>query len=131
MKQAVGVIIHDADNRVFLQHRDAQAPTNPEKWGLWGGSVEDGETLVVGAVRELEEELSITVAGSNLTYFGRYASEDGLRELHVYILADIGQFTYQQREGDDMRYFSHAELVGLVLTPRTKAALQDYFGTEL
>jgi 8-oxo-dGTP pyrophosphatase MutT (NUDIX family) len=131
MKQAVGVIIHDPEGRVLLQHRDAAAPTNANKWGLWGGSIEPGESIIEATIREIEEELSIRIEPGDITFFGQYDDEQLQSELHVYTLPDVGAFQYVQREGDGMRFFTRDELVGLDMTPRTRLSLQDYFGITL
>ena len=58
----------DADNRVLL----AQRPEGKSMAGLWefpGGKVEEGETPEVAVIRELHEELGITVPPSCLAPF--------------------------------------------------------------
>src|ERR1700712_1073526 len=73
------VVLVDARGRLLLQERDEHAPLSPEKWGMVGGHVEDGEDFEPAAYRELEEE-----AG------GRRA--DGLR------LWRAEEFRYAERE---------------------------------
>ena len=54
------VALLDADNRVLLTRRPAGKPMA----GLWefpGGKVDEGETPEVALIRELQEELGITV----------------------------------------------------------------------
>lgn len=58
----------DPDNRVLICRR----PEGKSMAGLWefpGGKVEDGETPEAALVRELKEELSITVCESCLSPF--------------------------------------------------------------
>lgn len=52
-----GVIVLRADGAALLQHRD-DIPTinDPGLWVVPGGHVEPGETVIQGAVREVEEE---------------------------------------------------------------------------
>lgn len=47
------------DDRIVLQFRDEYAPTYPLSFTNWGGDVEEGETAIECACRELEEELGI------------------------------------------------------------------------
>ena len=56
--QAVKAVIYQ-DGKFLLQHRDND-PTifHPGKWGLFGGSVDKGETLEEALVRELKEEIN-------------------------------------------------------------------------
>jgi len=60
IKLVVACALIDADNRVLL----AQRPKGRAMAGLWefpGGKVEPGETPEAALIRELEEELAITV----------------------------------------------------------------------
>ena len=57
--QVALVIINNKDNQILLQHRGEGALTSPNKWGLWGGAVEKGETTLEAMKRELKEELSL------------------------------------------------------------------------
>ena len=49
--------IRESDIFVFLQKRDRFAPTNPDAFGIFGGSLEGTETPEVGMLREVKEEL--------------------------------------------------------------------------
>lgn len=58
----------DADGRVLI----AQRPANKALGGLWefpGGKVEPGESPETALIRELKEELDVTVAAQDLTPF--------------------------------------------------------------
>ncbi len=61
----VAVALVDADGRVLLQQR----PGGKSLAGLWefpGGKIESGETPEMALIRELDEELGITVSASCL-----------------------------------------------------------------
>jgi 8-oxo-dGTP pyrophosphatase MutT (NUDIX family) len=47
--------------KLAFQRRDDKAPTDPNVLGLFGGSIEEGETPLEGAYRELDEETSLHV----------------------------------------------------------------------
>ncbi len=53
------IVLVDARGWVLLQERDEHAPLAPEKWGMVGGHVEDGEDFEPAAYRELEEEIGV------------------------------------------------------------------------
>jgi 8-oxo-dGTP diphosphatase len=58
--QVVAALLRDG-NRVLLCHRSASRRWYPNVWDLPGGHVEDGESPRTALVRELREELGITV----------------------------------------------------------------------
>lgn len=121
-------IITDNDNRVFLQHRDGNAPTNPNKWGLWGGRIEGNETPEEALVRELKEEITIDIKSSQLIPFKVFTMQNfgDDWEGHVFNLCDVGIFDYRLQEGDDMRYFSLEELKNLDTDPIAAKILFDW-----
>lgn len=57
----------DPQGWLLLQERDENPVIDPEKWGLPGGHVEDGEEFEPAAYRELEEETGIHLAPGDLT----------------------------------------------------------------
>ncbi len=58
-KHIVGALLCHPDGRVLLHHRDNKAGiSNPNKWALFGGAVETGESSEEAILRELQEELS-------------------------------------------------------------------------
>ena len=57
----VAAVLRDGD-RVLLCHRSPGRRWYPDVWDLPGGHVEDGEDPKEGLVRELREELGITVS---------------------------------------------------------------------
>ena len=73
MIKLAGAIIQDPQTGyILLQHRDNNAPTNPNKWGLFGGHMEGDETPEVTARRELREELGIDVHISEVQHVHAY-----------------------------------------------------------
>jgi 8-oxo-dGTP pyrophosphatase MutT (NUDIX family) len=62
-------LLVDRRGRVLLQERDEHPVIDPEKWGLVGGHVEDGEEFEPAAYRELEEETGIALAPGTLRLF--------------------------------------------------------------
>ncbi len=67
MIEVAAVALIDDSARVLLQQRRADR----QHGGLWefpGGKLEPGETLVCAVLREVEEELGLTLAPADLTY---------------------------------------------------------------
>lgn len=65
------VAVIDARGWILLQERDEHAPVDPNRWGLPGGGLEDGEDHRAAAVRELAEETGLRVEPDELTSLGR------------------------------------------------------------
>jgi 8-oxo-dGTP diphosphatase len=61
------ILLVDPRGRVLLQERDEHAPLAPEKWGMVGGHVEDGEDYDEAMRREILEETGIEIAAEDLT----------------------------------------------------------------
>lgn len=58
---AKGIIYKD--NKILLQLRDNKPHIpNPNTWSLFGGGVEEGETPEQALIREIQEELGISVS---------------------------------------------------------------------
>jgi 8-oxo-dGTP pyrophosphatase MutT (NUDIX family) len=66
------VVLVDREGRILLQERDEHAPIDPEKWGLAGGHVEEGEDFEPAAYRELEEETGVRLEPGTLSQFGEF-----------------------------------------------------------
>lgn len=60
------VILVDSRGWLLLQERDEHPVIDPEKWGLPGGHVEEGEDYEPAAYRELEEETGILLEPGTL-----------------------------------------------------------------
>lgn len=67
MRRFATVLLVDQRGWVLLQERDEHAPIDPDRWGLVGGHVEDGEDVEAAVHRELEEETGLTAAPGHQT----------------------------------------------------------------
>ncbi|GAB2454892.1 hypothetical protein GCM10027062_39200 [Nocardioides hungaricus] len=63
-------LLVDPRGWVLLQERDEHPVIDPERWGLVGGHVEDGEEYEPAAYRELAEETGFDLAPGTLRLFG-------------------------------------------------------------
>lgn len=64
---AAGVLVHDPDRGVLLQHR-AVWSHNGGTWGLPGGALHQGEDAVAGALREAHEEAAVPAEHVSLLF---------------------------------------------------------------
>jgi 8-oxo-dGTP diphosphatase len=116
----VAAVIRDADDRVLLTRR----PQGRHMGGLWefpGGKVRDGEAPARALVRELVEELGVSVeVGSPITL--AVHEEPGLRILLLFYAATIVDGEPRPREGQAIAWVPRAEL-DRYPTPPADAAL--------
>lgn len=70
------VILEDEQGRVALQLRSNSSDiANPDKWGLFGGQIEEGEEPSEGAQHEVEEELTCKLISDKLNYLWKRERE--------------------------------------------------------
>ena len=124
-QSCVGVLLFAADGKLLLQFRDAQAPTYPHKWCLFGGGLEDDENPVVAAHREIQEELDFYEALSYYELVGTMDRSVGHR--HVVRFNDtISWGEFAVKEGAAAGFFSKEDALTLDLTPGTRAVIERF-----
>jgi len=64
------VLLVDSRGWLLLQERDEHPVIDPERWGMVGGHVEDGEDYETAAYRELTEETGISLPPGTLRLWG-------------------------------------------------------------
>ena len=111
------VALIDADNRVLI----AQRPAGKTMAGLWefpGGKVEEGERPEETLIRELDEELGITVKEDCLAplTFASHAYEDFHLLMPLYACRRWDGFV-QAREGQALRWVRATSLPDYPMPP--------------
>lgn len=119
-----------AHDKYVLQLRDDK-PTIacPGQWSLFGGVIEESETPETGMVREIQEELAITVEDCRFLWTAEYYSaflKDDV--LFYYFEADITHLWGQHRlgEGQDVDCFGFDQLAGLSIPPFFRETIETY-----
>jgi 8-oxo-dGTP diphosphatase len=79
------VILVDRRGWVLLQERDEHAPIDPDRWGLVGGHVEEGEDFETAVHRELAEETGLTAAPDRLVPWRRFTVHDSADTMAVFV----------------------------------------------
>ena len=113
IRRVATLILYDSQRRVLLQNREGISKSG-EKWGFFGGGVEDGETPRQALVREIREELSYEVQQGDFlgVYEGVTGSGVHLTN-YVYIAKEPIFACFRQSEGNGMRYFPIQDTVEL------------------
>ncbi len=78
---AVGFLYHAASGKVLLHLRGVDAPPNPGKWAFFGGRAEpeDGVDLLVTWLREVHEEIGVTLDPARVVSLRNGTYDNGLR----------------------------------------------------
>jgi 8-oxo-dGTP diphosphatase len=129
MQSSVLLILLNQEKNILLQHRSKDAPTYPNQWGFFGGSIEAGEMPEEAARRELKEELDIEV--QTLQVIGNFIDPEDLVERYAFMARidfDVATLKARQTEGDDLKFFSLEEIKNLpFMTPTRIRLLKQLF----
>lgn len=79
----VEIFTINKDGKLLLTQRDA-AKTYPLLWECTGGSVTCGETSLMGAVRELEEETGLIASPHELHHIGTIRNEHYFLDSYIW-----------------------------------------------
>jgi len=129
MTKGSAVIILDKDGNVFLQQKDQYAPVNPNRWALWGGGSEGDESSVETIIREVKEELNISIDPSDLTYLKEYKMEvhGGESQVSVFLMSLKKNQKPILGEGKGFGFFDQKEIQCLRISPLAQQILADFF----
>lgn len=91
IKRFAGVILEDTDDRLILQERDNKPDIiAPGEISIFGGETKIGETSGETAIREINEELSLSIAIKDLVLLHTWPPEkegDGLVIRTIFYMA--------------------------------------------
>jgi isopentenyl-diphosphate delta-isomerase type 1 len=123
LHRAVHVLVFDRAGRVFLQKRSMKKDMSP---GLWdsscSGHLDAGEDYDTAAVRELKEEIGITISKAPERWWRIDSCAETAQEfVWVYRLAHDGPLTLDPEEIERGEWIAPAEV-----SARIKARPQDY-----
>jgi 8-oxo-dGTP diphosphatase len=108
MIKTAGAIIIKED-KFLMQYRDDKAPNYPNTWSIFGGCIEKEETPSQALVRELKEELGISIKESEINCIGEYNIPNELLTLFTYNLKEPLS-SLRLMEGGGMCLFSIEEI---------------------
>ena len=122
IKHAVKAVVH-SNGRILLQLRDRKPDIYyPGVWGLFGGSVDDGEKLIDALKRELFEEIGLDIKGAKLLFsWNHYRYNSVLHFFSVPLTVELKKLCLN--EGQAMELFSIEQLNTLPITLSLKKNL--------
>jgi len=105
------VLLQDEDGRFALQLRSPIASiANPDRWGIFGGHIEDGEKPEAGALREIQEELACLLDAGKLKMLDSFQM-DSDKEYFVYFYPVEDELRQARlMEGEDFDFFAIEEI---------------------
>jgi 8-oxo-dGTP diphosphatase len=112
------VLIEDRQGRLLMQLRDDIAGIFwPGRWGFFGGGIEPGEDMLTAALRELEEEVGLSLAPDQLAPFAKLTSPPPQEATLFAFFArlDIAPADIRLKEGAGFAFWSRAQLPGVDL----------------
>jgi 8-oxo-dGTP pyrophosphatase MutT (NUDIX family) len=137
----VSTALGDSVQVVLLCKRTQDAPTDPGKWSFFGGTREelDGGDPARTAVREVAEELTVSIDVDELEYVERFAVPADPETFHVEIFASelrqaMDTLTLRRAapgeivEGEGLAWFTAEETRALDLRATDRKALAAFFG---
>jgi 8-oxo-dGTP diphosphatase len=110
MHRSVALILLNKEGKILFQHRTKDAPTYPDQWGFFGGSIEEGEAPEAAVVRETKEELGLVL--KNPIFLGTVVDLGDPTERYFFKEElDVDEIILKagQKEGDDLKFFSLEE----------------------
>ena len=132
MLQVVAAVIERSDRRILIGQR-RRGDTSPLKWEFPGGKVRTGETFEQALMRELREELGVTLTKSVEIASVRHNYAAIPEELHIHFFAaqfaepDVSPKAFEQtawvlpRELSDYDFLvANRELIAQLATGRIK-----------
>lgn len=88
---AVGVWFYAIDTQRYL-YLLRDDPRHPETWGLPGGKIESGETMIEAMTRECQEELGFMPDYLKLVPLEKFTSADGIFSYHTFFCSVAKEF---------------------------------------
>ncbi len=131
-KAGVGLIIRDRRGRLLIERR-----SDCGLWGLPGGRIEPGESIVDAAVREVREETGLTIRVTGLQ--GVYAEAkdrivcypdngDQRQLIDIAVIARVtGGRLRRSHESLELRWVARNEVPWAFLCPAARTPIRDAF----
>lgn len=120
----------DADGR-FLLHKRPEGKAHAGLWEFPGGKVEPGETTVNALVRELHEELGVTIAPSDCQPAafaeGPFEGDAASIVIQLYTITQWGGDPLAL-EGGELGWFEPEQITGLAKPPLDVLLAQQLVG---
>jgi 8-oxo-dGTP diphosphatase len=118
------LVIHN--NKLLLFLRDNKPHiTDPNKWNLLGGTIEEGEDAIFALKRELKEEANINAL--NITKIGELDTWNGKNYMYIVRINNLDKENIRLGdEGQKLQFFTFAELKNIELSRNLDTFIGEY-----
>lgn len=109
---------------ILIQDRENY---KPPRWGYFGGSVEQGESIKEGLIREAKEELNCDITEYELIELGQFEDERSNRRINRWVfLIEVNERTwhYKVNEGKGAKWVKPEEMIELMKEFSGEAAVR-------
>lgn len=112
MKTIVAQVYVKKDRKILMVQENKEGIKG--KWNMPAGKLEDGETIIEAAIREVKEETNINVGIKGLIAVQETVSSLG-QLLILYFLGEYksGTIKYDKQEISDVKWMSEKEILSL------------------
>jgi 8-oxo-dGTP diphosphatase len=135
MRRFASVVLVDPRGWLLLQERDEHPLIDPERWGLVGGHVEDGEEYEPAAYRELQEETGIRLEPGALRLWRElrvfHEAYDSLDTTQVWVgRTDLTDTDVVVGEGRRIVFVEPGRARGLDLAASASVVVPEFVGSD-
>lgn len=133
--------IYNSKKEILLQLRAKEKPLYPDMWDISvAGHVSAGEQPIQAALREIKEEIGLSVKESDLSFFKIVKHKSIFRDIknnefyYVYFLKfdeDINHLKLQKEEVQTIKFISLAELKKELTNPSNNLVLHKGYWTKI
>ena len=128
MLKVANAILFNRDQ--YVLHLRDNIPTIPAagKWALFGGQVEADEDSRTAIIREIKEELCISLDNPQLLWVYDHFSEWGDKAIFIFFICDVTKQWEEHRltEGQAVGCFSYDQIAELDVQPFIRNVLTRY-----
>jgi 8-oxo-dGTP diphosphatase len=122
-------LLVDRNGALLLQLRDDKAPYYPNVWGLPGGAIEDGETPMEAAVRELWEETRLRPDDELRLFVQQELPDQNRIKNYFYGSTTARQEDVVLGEGAAMVFIPPAEVLDRPFTPGSAEMIERFLAS--
>lgn len=124
----VGMIVRDG--KIFMARRAKTKITFPDQFELVGGHLDPGEQPADGLIREIQEELGVTVSVGQIVDAFTYEDHEGLK-IEICYLCELADSTIepvlQPADHSEARWITSAEIASIGKEDEESDALRKAF----